>query len=111
MSDDLDQLAKVGTGGVAGIGIAAAIIKFLFGSALVELRDSLKALENYTKQIAETQQKHEVAFASLESEVASFQKVYERDLNRTDDLVGRLAKLEQTVDALHRRIDERTHQS
>jgi hypothetical protein len=110
MSDDLDLLAKAGTGGVAGIGIAAAIMKFLFGSALTDLRESLKELSVYARQIAASQQQQETALQVLQAEVASFQKVYERDMTRTDDLVGRLSKVEQAVDALHRRLDERKTQ-
>ncbi len=107
MSDDLEAITKVGTGGAAGIAVAAAVVKFLFGSSLSDLKEQMKELHELVKDLAKQTTEQDSDIKLIKQDVALFKDVYKRDLERTDKLQERLALLENEVKAVHRRMDER----
>lgn len=107
--DDMDQITKVGTGGAAGVAIAAAVVKFLFGSSLTDLKVQLKEVSDALKELTKQSAAQDSDIKLIRQDLSSFKDTYMRDLERTDKLQDRLAILEQDVKAVHRRLDERTH--
>lgn len=87
MSDPIDPLA-IGGGGLAGAGAVAALVRYLIGGALADLKEKLGEFRSDVRE----------QISSLKA-----------DLNRIDERHDRsiteIAQLGMKVNAMHQRLD------
>lgn len=92
MSDPIDPLA-IGGGGLAGAGAVAALVRYLIGGALADLKEKLGEFRSDVRE----------QISSLKA-----------DLNRMDDRhdksIAELAQLGMKVNSLHQRLDAIEHE-
>lgn len=100
MSDpaSLDPLA-IGGGGLAGAGFVAGVVRLMVGGAMRELERRMDELKTDVKGALVEQR------ADTREQISSLKEMIQRSDERHDDSIRRMAVLEQTVHALHQRLD------
>lgn len=92
MSDPLDPLA-IGGGGLAGAGALAALVRYLLGGALADIKEKLSEFRSDVRE-----------------QIAGLKEDLNRSNERHDRIIAEVAQLSMKVSALHQRLDTVEHE-
>lgn len=91
MSDPADLLAPAG-GGLAGAGVIAALVRYLIGGAIADLKEKLSEFRADTRE-----------------QINGLKETINRNDDRHDKAIEGLTQLTMKVNALHQRLDTSDH--
>lgn len=92
VSDPIDPLA-VGGSGLAGAGFVAALVRYLIGGAIADLKEKLGEFR-----------------ADVREQLSSLKDDLDKSNERHDKNIAEVAQLGMKVNALHQRLDTMEHE-